>query len=187
MQTIHMIRLKYTFNRRFGETILCLYLSSIGVNRKVNKSMRSRSRIGSFLFTVLTSINIHFVIPIHMAGKQHISWINMPCLLVSFKHAQTFSVDTLKYKNYKLKVEPCIFISQKSNEQDHFLSLAPGERGCNIELVIFKSVSRICTLNISCEVCPPVIATKYIWYYINISSGNGLVPLGSTPYVIIRT
>ena len=55
-------------------------------------------------------------------------------------------------------------------------SLSPRRCICNLELVIFKLVSRMDILNLSCEI---VNATKPLWWQVDIGSSNGLVPSGT--------
>ena len=54
-------------------------------------------------------------------------------------------------------------------------SLAPGRCGCNLELIIFKFISRIAIFSISCEIALWWVPQTY-WWLVIIGSFNGLVP-----------
>ena len=59
-------------------------------------------------------------------------------------------------------------------------SLASKRCGYNLEFVIFKLISRIDVLSISCEIAL-WNTTRPHWRLLNIGSGNGLVPSGNKP------
>ena len=57
-------------------------------------------------------------------------------------------------------------------------SLTPGRCSCNLKLIIFKLMSRIDVLSLSCEI---VLRWMPHWWFIKIGSDNGLVPPGNKP------
>ena len=57
-----------------------------------------------------------------------------------------------------------------------FTSWTPGRRGCNFKLVIFKLMSNMDILSISCQ----AVTRPHQWL-VNISWGYGLVPSGNKP------
>ena len=55
--------------------------------------------------------------------------------------------------------------------------LGPRKDSRNLEFVSFKLISRLDAL----WICPQVNATRQNWWFVNIGSGNGLVPSGNKP------
>ena len=76
---------------------------------------------------------------------------------------------------------PTITVIYNSTLIKQLNSLTPGRCGCNLKSVMFKLISRIDILSISCEIAPRWMPQDLIWWLVNIGSGNGLVPSGNKP------
>ena len=60
----------------------------------------------------------------------------------------------------------------------NFNSLTSGRYSCNLKLVNFKLISQIDTLCNFCDIAP-----RPRWWFVNIGSGNGLVPSATSHYL----
>ena len=62
----------------------------------------------------------------------------------------------------------------------HINSLSPGRSACDFECVNFKHSLGI-DLEYSSKYCTGINTIGSCWYWVNIGSGNGLVPSGNKP------